>query len=198
MSKNIFIWVAHPKATTMNAGTLCEGLADTYHETVEARSANVRRINLGDMTFTSELSGYVNTEALEDDLVHWQEAIAWADHVMIIHPYWWGAMPSKAKAVLDRALTPGFAYKYHQKGMGWDKLLKGKTADVVITADTPLLIDTIIYRKPARRVLKNQVLGFCGIKVKNILHFGSVKMATSQNIDRWFRQVKHIAVKASA
>ncbi|MAI44822.1 MAG: hypothetical protein CBC34_002735 [Hyphomicrobiaceae bacterium TMED74] len=39
----------------------------------------------------------------------WQENIAWADHILIVHPYWWGAMPTKAKAVLDRALTSASA-----------------------------------------------------------------------------------------
>ena len=55
------------------------------------------------------------------------------------------------------------------RGMMWDKLFEGKTADVIITADTPTWLDTVLSRKPARRVIKNQVLGFCGIKTKHCL-----------------------------
>ncbi len=194
MTKRIFIWVAHPKA-----GSLCEGLADSYQAGVERSGAEVRRMNLSDMSFDMNFEGYgENARALEPDLLEWQENVRWADHLFFVHPYWWAAMPTKAKAVLDRALTPGFGFKYHRKGMGWDKLLKGKTADAIITSDTPPLLDTFIYRKPARRVMKNQVLGFCGIEAKNIVQFGSVKMASPKKIESWIERVERMGFKAAA
>ncbi len=194
MAKKIFIWVGHPKA-----GSLCEGIADAYQAGVEAGGAQIRRMNLSDMSFAADFSGYGdNTLPLEPDLLAWQEAIAWADHIFIVHPYWWGAMPTKAKAVLDRALTPGFAFKYHRKGVKWDKLLKGKSADAIITSDTPPLIDTLIYRKPARRVIKNQVLGFCGIEAKKILQFGSVKLASAEKIQNWIARAQRMGARAAA
>ncbi len=191
--KRVFIWVAHPKP-----GSLSEGIADAYQAGVEASGAQVRRMDLSEMTFTANFDGYREAPALEPDLLAWQEAMAWADHVMIVHPYWWGAMPTLAKAVLDRALTPGFAYKYHGKGMGWDKLLTGKTGDAIITSDTPPLIDTLIYRKPARRVIKNQVLGFCGIKSRKIVQFGSVKLADPKKIQRWIGAAHRMGASAAA
>lgn len=194
MTKRVFIWVGHPKA-----GSLCEGIADAYQAGVEEGGADVRRINLSDMSFGMDFSGYgEDASPLEPDLLAWQQAIAWTDHVMIAHPYWWGAMPTKAKAVLDRALTPGFGFKYHRKGMGWDKLLKGKSTDAIITSDTPPLVDTLIYRKPARRVMKIQVLGFCGIETKNVFQFGSVKMATPKKIQKWISRARQLGVRAAA
>ena len=195
MAKRIFIWVAHPKA-----GSLCEAIADAYQAGAEREGIEVRRTDLSAMSFaTDTFTGYSdNTPALEPDLEAWQNNVAWADHLFFVHPYWWGAMPTKAKAVLDRALTPGFAYKYHATGMSWDKLLKGKTADAIITADTPPLIDALIYRKPARRVLKNQVLGFCGIKTRNILQFGSVKTADNKKIGKWIARAQQLGAKAAA
>ena len=193
MAKNIFIWVAHPRAKS-----LCTGIADAYQEGVENAGANIRRMDLCDMSFESLSEGYTdNIPPLEPDLLTWQENIAWADHIMIVHPYWWAAMPARAKAVLDRALAPGFAFKYHKKGVGWDKLLLGKTADSFITSDTPPLLDTLIYRKPARRVIKNQVLGFCGIKTKHVIQFGSVKLAPPEKIQSWLNKVRHLGEKAA-
>ncbi len=194
MAKRIFIWAAHPKA-----GSLCEGVADAYQAGVEARGVDVRRINLSAMSFSMDFDGYgENALPLEPDLLAWQGALAWADHVLIVHPYWWGAMPTKAKAVLDRALTSGFGFKYHSKGMGWDKLLKGRSADVIITSDTPPLIDSLIYRKPARRVMKNQVLEFCGIETKKIVQFGSVKLASQKKIKNWIGRARQMGAKAAA
>lgn len=186
MTRNIFIWVAHP-----NPQSLCSGLADAYEAGARAQGAQIRRMNLSEMTFDDTFMGYGrDAPALEPDLLAWQENMAWADHIMIVHPYWWGAMPTRAKAVLDRALTPGFAFKYHQRGMGWDKLLAGRTADALITSDTPPLLDTLLYRKPARRVIRNQVLGFCGIKARNVVQFGSVKLADAAKIASWIARSK--------
>lgn len=186
--------MAHPAS-----GSFCKGIADAYQTGARRSGAELRRIDLSEMSFdVNAFTGYGDrTPPLEPDLEAWQESIAWADHLLFVHPYWWGAMPAKAKAVLDRALTSGFGFKYHNKGIGWDKLLTGKTADVIITSDTPPLIDTLTYKKPARRVIKNQVLGFCGIKTKNLVQFGSIKTASEKKIGRWLRNAERMGVTAA-
>lgn len=194
MPKRIFIWVAHPKSES-----LCGGLADAYQAGGTSSGSELRRIDLCDMSFDPAFEGYGDRmPPLEPDLQAWQDSIAWADHLLFVHPYWWGAMPTKAKAVLDRALTPGFGYKYREKGVAWDKLLKGKTADVIITSDTPPMLDTLLYRKPARRVMKNQVLGFCGIKTKRMVQFGSVKLADDAKIGKWIGRAGRMGAMAAA
>ena len=195
MGRKIFIWLAHPAAQS-----LCGGLADAYQAGAERAGAQVRRMDLHDMAFDLNVEGYDDPyadkqAAPEPDLVQWQENIAWADHVLVIHPYWWGAMPAKAKAVLDRGLMPGFAFKYHRKGVMWDKLLTGRTGDIIITSDTPPWVDTLLYRKPGRRVLKNQVLEFCGIKVKKILQVGTVKTASDGKIKRWLKKAERMGAR---
>ena len=194
MTKRIFIWVGHPKPNS-----LCKAIGDAYQAGAERNGARVRRMDLSDMSFDLGIDGYGDgSTPLDTDLLAWQDNITWADHLLFIHPYWWGAMPTRAKAVLDRALTPGFGYKYRAKGMGWDKLLAGKTADAVITSDTPPLLDTFIYRQPARRVMKNQVLGFCGIKTRKIIQFGSVKMANPKKINGWIGKAGTMGATAAA
>lgn len=193
MTKRLFIWVAHP-----TAGSLCAGIADDYQTGAKDAGAEVRRMDLNAMDFDMTVAGFEGGAAgLEPDLREWQANITWADHLLIVHPYWWGAMPTQAKAVLDRALAPGFGFKYHKRGVAWDKLLTGKTADAIITSDTPPLLDTWLYRKPARRVLKNQVLGFCGIKAKSIVQFGSVKLASPRKIQRWIGAARTMGLRAA-
>ncbi len=192
MPRKIFIWSAHPKP-----GSLSEHLADAYQDAAIANGAEVRRMNLSDMDFADNFTGYRDAPALEPDLQAWQSAISWADHLMFIHPYWWGAMPGRAKTVLDRVLVPGFAYKYRPNGLSWDKLLAGKTGDAVITSDTPPLYDTLIYRRPARRVIRNQVFGFCGVKTRNVVQFGTVKTAKPEKIAKWARQMARLGAQAA-
>ena len=189
MPKRIFIWVAHPKSTSFNAA-----LAARYAKGAEARGAEVRMMALADMT---KQDGFDDAARPDTDLAVWQENILWADHVVIIHPYWWGAMPAQAKAVLDAGLLSGFAYKYHGKGMGWDKLLEGRTGDAIITSDTPTWIDTLIYRSPGRRVMRNQVMKFTGIKPRKVVQMGSVKMASSDKIAQWLDRAENMGAAAA-
>ena len=192
MTKRIFIWVAHPKPTSLNAA-----LAARYAKGAEAKGAQVRIMALSDMQFDHTVDASEVPETLAPDLVTWQDNVRWADHVMIVHPYWWGSMPAQAKAVLDSALLSGFAYKYHGKGMGWDKLLSGRTGDAIITSDTPGWIDTLIYRSPGRRVMRNQVMKFTGIKPRHVVQMGSVKLAKPSKIQSWLDRAENMGAAAA-
>ena len=194
MPKKIFIWMAHPRANS-----LCSGLADAYQAGAREAGATVRRMDLHAMRFDAYFEGYGGAEPLplEPDLLAWQEGITWADHLIVVHPYWWGAMPARAKAVLDRALLPGFGFKYHARGTGWDKLLTGRTADVIITSDTPPWLDTLLYRKPGRRVLRNQVVGFCGVKMRKLVQFGPVKTANDARRAHWIARARRMGRAAA-
>lgn len=195
MTKKVFIWVANPKA-----GSLCSGLAESYAKGARQNGAEVRIMELADMDFVAEFEGYTGRKGktLAPDLKAWQDNLTWADHILIVHPYWWGTMPTKAKAVLDIALTPGFAYSYHDTGVKWDKLLSGRTGDAIITSDTPPWLDTLLYRKPGRRVIGNQVMDFVGIKPKKIVQFGSVKLADARKINRWIGRAETMGARAAA
>ncbi|MEM8664292.1 MAG: NAD(P)H-dependent oxidoreductase [Pseudomonadota bacterium] len=191
MSKKIFVWTAHPSNES-----LCAALADAYASAARAAGATVRTQNLEDMAF--DASGFPDKKAeVEPDLALWRENILWADHILVVHPYWWGAMPGRAKAVLDRALTSGFGYKYHSRGLGWDKLLTGRTGDAIITSDTPPIIDTLIYRSPGRRVIRNQVFAFCGIKPRAIVQMGPVKTASEDRIAGYLKRAADLGTKAA-
>lgn len=193
MTKKIFIWSANPAA-----GSLSDALADAYAMGAEQGGGEVRQLNLSQMTFGAEFPGYRDARPpLEPDLRIWQDNIAWADHLFFVHPYWWGAMPGRAKLVLDRALLPGFGFKYHREGLGWDKLLSDKTADAIITSDTPPWFDRLKNRMPGRRVLKNQVLGFCGVKVRKLIQLGPVKTADRSKIEGWIARARKMGAKAA-
>lgn len=192
MQERVFIWVAHP-----GEGSFNHALADAYEQGARQAGAEVRRMELSEMAFTTDFTGYADAPELEGDLLTWQENLRWADRVFIVHPLWWGAMPALAKTVLDRALTSGFAYKYRKgPGMKWDKLLEGKVGDAIITADTPAWIDTWLYLKPARRVLKNQVYDFVGIKPRKLKFFGSVKLSDEAKREVWLAQAFAMGAKA--
>ncbi len=188
--KKVFVWVAHPRDTS-----LCGALAERYIAGARAAGAQVRRMDLSAMQFEA---GAPEDAPLEADLEQWQRNVEWCDHLLVVHPYWWAAMPARAKAVLDRCLTSGFAYKYRARGVKWDQLLQGRSADGIITSDTPPWLDTLLYFQPGRRVLRNGVLGFCGFDIGKVVQFGSVKLADEGKIARWLGRAEQMGRKAAA
>lgn len=186
MSARIFIWVGHPRENSLS-----HGMADAYQRGAEAEGAEIRRMQLHEMDFDPDLTfGYQQRKTLEPCLEAWQEHVTWASHVCWAYPYWWGSMPAKMKGVIDRAFLPGFAMRYHETGPWWDKLLKGRSADVLITADSPAWFDRLAYGRPGKNQVENLVLKYAGIKPVHTLQVGTVKTARPGKVEHWLKQAE--------
>lgn len=92
-----------------------------------------------------------------------QADLAWAQHVVLFYPLWLGDMPAILKAFLEQVLRPGFALAYRDRGFP-QKLLKGRTARVVVTMGMPAAIYRVFYRAHSVRSLERNVLAFVGIR----------------------------------
>lgn len=193
MGQKIFIFVGHPRASSLS-----HGMADAYQAAAEARGAEVRRMNLADMDFDPDLTeGYHSRKTLEPCLEQWRENLTWCTHTCWAYPYWWGSMPAKMKGVIDRSFLPGFAMQYHEDDPWWDKLLTGRTADVIITSDSPAWFDAVKYGRPGKKQVKGLILEFSGIKVGKVLQVGTVKDAKPSKIDKWIKQAGALGAKAA-
>lgn len=193
MAKKVFIWVAHPRRGSFN-----HALAEAYAKGAHMADAEVRVQAVSEMEFETRSEGYKGTVLpLEPDLKAWQENLLWADHVVFVTPYWWGNIPGQAKAVLDRALLPGFAFKYHEKGMGWDKLLAGRTGDILITSDTPPAWDRWVYGQPGRNALTRQVFKFVGIKPLHVRQIGRIQGSSDKQRARWLNMAQELGIKVA-
>ena len=187
----LFVWVGHPRENSF-----CHALADAYAESAAANGADIRRMNLHDMDLDPDLTfGYEKRKTLEPCLEDWRENILWADHLLWVYPQWWGGMPAKMKGVLDRAFLPGFAMSYHENDPWWDKLLTGRTADILITADSPDFYDRSAYGAPAQHQVRNLVLKFSGIKPLKIKQMGTVKTAKPEKLKRWLNEAGKLGAR---
>ena len=133
MPKRILVLDGHP-----GPDSLCGALAAAYAEGAIRAGHDVALLRLSDMTFDPDMgAGFDADKPLEPCLAEVQDKIAWCEHLVIVHPMWWGLMPAKLKGLLDRVLLPGFAFRYTSGKMLPDKLLQGRTAEVLVTADSP-------------------------------------------------------------
>jgi len=94
-------------------------------------------------------------------------------------------MPAVMKGFFDRALLPGFGFKYRKDSSMPEKLLSGRTADIMVTMDTPPIFYKWFLGNVGVRQLKTNILGFCGIKTKHVYYFGPVRDSQKTKRDRW-------------
>ena len=175
---NIYILLAHPDTESFNGQ-----IADTYQAQALKMGHEVRRQNLGEMKFDPILwKGYKVPQQLEADLITTQENIRWCEKWVIIYPVWWGSVPALFKGFLDRTLCPGFAFKYHENNPFWDKLLKGRSAELIITSDSPWWWIWLQNRNSDSNSIKRATLQFCGIKPVKIKRINNMRFV--KNIDR--------------
>jgi putative NADPH-quinone reductase len=173
-------------------------LAQHYCEGAKESGKEVRAIHVGDLDFAPFLqNGYSDEQVIEPDIHYAQEDIRWADHLVFVYPTWWSTPTSLLKAFIERALTPGFAFKYYtkgKKGVAWDSYLTGKSARVISTMDGPPWYYRWVTGDPGYKMMKD-TLGFCGVKPLARTYFGSVKTSTEEKRQQWLKQCRKIGKK---
>ncbi|MDP1589312.1 MAG: NAD(P)H-dependent oxidoreductase [Prosthecobacter sp.] len=150
----------------------------------------MRRLSLRELDFNLHHLG----QELEPCLRHSQQEILWAEHLVIVYPVWWGAMPALLKGWLDRVLLPGFAFAEREDG-GWDGLLDGRSATLIVTMDTPVWVFRWILRSPSLQSLRAATLNFCGISPVSVMLFSPVRHSSSPQRQQWLQQARQLGTQ---
>lgn len=175
-------------------GRLTTHLLEIYARALPA-DAEITRIAVRDLAFDPNLRrGYKQRTDWEPDIHRIAEALDACDHLVVGFPMWWSAEPAQLKGLLDRVLLPGFAFAYRSNSNLWDALLEGRSADVIVTMDTPPLFLRMIYGHAIVRRWKAQVLGFVGFKPVRFLALGTVKNGgANKSIGMWTAKIEKFA-----
>jgi len=182
---NVLIIAGHPRRDSFS-----HALADAFEAGAREAGVAVERIDLTDGRFDPNVTmPSPARQHFEDDIVRGQALIRWADHIVFVYPTWWGTMPALLKGFLDRTLTPGFAFADREEG-GWDKLLEGRTAQIVTTMDTPRWVYRWIYGAPGHRAMARATLGFCGIGPVRVASYGPIKDSTATERSAWLADAR--------
>lgn len=190
---NILVILGHPAA-----GSLCAGMARAYAEGARHAGAQVRFLDVGQLTFNPLFQGYGAAQPLEPDLLAAQADISWAHHLVCVYPIWWGAMPALLKGFIDRVLLPGYAFKYRKGSSLWDKLLTGRSAELLVTMDSPPWYFRWVTRMPGHHQMKRAILEFCGIRPVQVHSFGPVRSASADRLALWVEKARQLGLRQGA
>ncbi|MGJ1432993.1 NAD(P)H-dependent oxidoreductase [Sphingobacterium spiritivorum] len=191
MSKNkILIINAHPNSSSFNAA-----IAETYKQGALEAGAQIQEIIISELRFDPNLQyGYRQRIELEPDLQQAWQKILWAEHIVWIHPVWWGGLPAISKGFIDRLFLPGRAFQYRPNSVFWDKLLKGRSAHIITTLDQPGWYYRLFFGRPSVNQLKRSVLQFCGISPVKVTYVGIVRTSSPALRQKWLQKVKRLGL----
>lgn len=191
--KKILLINGHPNPESLNAA-----FVQAYKEALDNKEVEVKLLAIHAMNFEPSLKfGYTKRMEVESDILLAQELITWADHLVWFHPVWWGGLPALTKGFIDRVFTPGFAFKYRDNSVWWDKLLTGKTARIITSLDQPAIYYRMMFGRPSVNQLKKSTLQFCGIKPVKVSYFGPIRNSSEVQRRKMIAKVEKLAVKDS-
>lgn len=174
--KNILLKLGHPRKDSFNAA-----LMEAYKQAAIQSGYTVEEIFVSDLKLNlNEVVNYKNPVPDSPEIAECKLKISRANHLVFFHPLWWGGVPAVMKDFIDKTFTPGFAFKYRKDSVWWDKLLTGKTARIVCTADQPYFYYRWINGKPAINQLKKMTLEFCGIKPVKVSWIAPIKRSSEE------------------
>jgi NAD(P)H dehydrogenase (quinone) len=187
--KKIAIILGHP-----SSDSYCASLARAYARAAQSKGHAVRWIDLSSMQFDPILrAGYRQPQPLEADLLLAQETLKWAEHWVFAYPIWWGSMPALLKGFFDRVLNPGFAFAYRKNSSFWDKLMTGRSAQLIVTLDTPAWYFRWVYRMPGHNQMRHTILQWIGVKPVKLAQYGPLHGSSATQRSKWLSDVADLA-----
>ena len=163
--KRILVILGHPKTESYSGS-----LAQAYVNGARKGDAIIKYVKLAELKFEAIRP----KKELERDLQKMQKLILWAEHIVFVYPTWWGSAPALLKGFFDRVFTPGFAFRYRKNGLGWHRLLKGRSARMIVTTGGPWLLNHIAYHNSHINAIKWATLWFAGFWPVRVTEFNGL------------------------
>lgn len=138
-----------------------------------------------------DLKGFVAHQAIDLQVIDYQERIKKAEHLVFIFPIWWDIMPAATKGFIDRVLLPGLAYDHHPRGFGLIPLLKNlKRITIITTMNKPSIMYSLLIGKLIKKVMIKSVFKTMGYKNVGWISFTSVKRVSQDKRVKWLHQLE--------
>jgi putative NADPH-quinone reductase len=170
---------------------LCAALADAYAEGAAGGGLQVRRLAIGDLDFpVLRTATEFSAPALAACIRQAQDDIAWADHVVLVHPLWLGGEPALLKAFLEQVLRYGFALEVGHKHLRG--LLKGRSIRLIVTMGMPAIAFRLVFGGPGLKSLLPVAFFTAGFWPIRTTLLGGVGDASAKRRAAWLSRVRKL------
>jgi putative NADPH-quinone reductase len=194
VSKRIALIQGHPDP---GAGHFGHALASAYEGSATEAGHQVKVITVARLEFPLLRNAREwESEPVPEAIAEAQRTIAWAEHLVIVFPLWMGDMPALLKAFFEQTLRPGFAIGKAAPGRLGKRLLKGRSARIVVTMGMPAFFYSVYYRAHSLKSLKRNILEFCGIAPVRTTLIGMVEGDNEVRGD-WLMRLSVLGAQAS-
>lgn len=191
MARRILVINGHPDP---GAERFAAALAGAYIRGASLAGHQIRRLDIGALDFPVIRSATEFTDRPPPQQIREaQEAILWADHLVIIFPLWLGAAPAVLKAFLEQVFRYGFAIS--RPGESLKGLLKGRSARVIVTMSMPAPAFRWAFDAAGLRSLVRGVLWLSGVSPIRSTVLGGVEGSPARRA-RWLRDIQDLGVGA--
>lgn len=184
--RRILVINGHPDASL---DRFAAALVGAYVRGASSAGHQIRRIDVGGLDFPlvrsqAEFTAHAPPAVIREA----QEAIAWADHLVLVFPLWMGGAPAVLKGFLEQVFRYGFALSAPGKGT-MKGLLKGRSARLVVTMGMPALAFRWIFGAFGVRSLERGLLWISGVSPVRRLVLGEVEGRASRRA-KWLRDLE--------
>ena len=189
---NILIIQGHPDNERQDH--FCHALAEAYRLAAQSAGNSVDTLDLALLDFPIlRNESQWSKETAPESILDAQQRIQNADHLLFVFPLWLGTMPALVKAFLEQTLRPDFAFDQGARDGHGKRLLKGKSARVMISMGMPALAFRWFYQAHGYRYLKRNILQFCGVKPVRASLIGLVGSEKRRKI--WLEKVARLGAR---
>ena len=101
-------------------------------------------------------------------------------------------MPAALKGFFEQTLRPGFAFAAAAKGGLPRKLLRGRSARIVVTMGMPAFFYRWYFRAHSLKSLERNVLAFCGIAPVHASIVGMVEGLDDARRTGWLKRMQEL------
>lgn len=189
-SKKIAIIQGHPDRHEKH---YCHALATAYAEGATTVGHVIKFLDATSITvpfLQNEME--FNKRDLDPEIKTIQTTIQWADHILIVYPLWLGTMPAILKHFFEQVFRPNFAFAKSENKKWPKKLLRGKSAHIVVTMGMPAWIYRWFYHAHSVKSLERNILNFTGITPVHHSFIGQIDSTSDKIRLKWLHKMKQM------
>lgn len=188
MTRKIVLILGHPET---KPDTYCRALFEAYEQGARGAGHEVTAFALAELEFEPvRRHRFGEEEPPEPAILAAEKAVKAADHITFVYPLWFGFMPALLHGFIERVFGEGVAVrKDASKRMGYEKLLTGKSARVIVTMGMPAFFYRWFFGAHSYKALKRNILTFSGAGPVKASFIGMVE----ENADKrahWLTKVE--------